>query len=94
MADATIRIKAVPGARRDQIVGMLGGEGGRLKVRVAAPPEGGRANDAVCALIAEALGIKPRQVQVVSGHASPEKVVRVTGADPERVRALLNAETR
>ena len=83
--EARIAIKAVPGARRDEIAGMLGD---RLKVRVSAPPEGGRANEAICALIASALGIKPRQVEIVSGHAVPEKVVRVVGADPERVRAL------
>jgi uncharacterized protein len=85
-SEARISIKAVPGARRDEIVGMLGD---RLKVRVSAPAEGGKANAAICALIAGALGLKARQVEVVSGHASPEKTVRVLGADPERVRALL-----
>lgn len=79
-------VKVVPGARRDQIAGPLGG---RLKIRVAAPPEGGRANDAVCALVAATLGLRPRQVRVVSGHASPEKVVRITGVDPALVRRLL-----
>ncbi len=81
-----LAIKAVPGARRDEIVGMLGD---RLKVRVAAPPEGGRANRAICALIGAAVGVRARQVEVVSGHASAEKVVRLIGADPDRVRALL-----
>ncbi|MFM9997162.1 MAG: DUF167 domain-containing protein [Phycisphaerales bacterium] len=84
-------IKAVPGARRDEIVGMLGD---RLKVRVSAPPEGGKANAAICALIAAALGVKPRQVEVVSGHASAEKTVRVTGADAETVRAVLGLGRR
>lgn len=84
-------IKAVPGARRDEIVGMLGD---RLKVRVSAPPEGGKANAAICALIAAALGVKPRQVEVVSGHGSAEKTVRVTGADAEKVRAVLGLGRR
>ncbi len=85
-AETRITIKAVPGARRDEIVGMLGD---RLKVRVIAPPEGGRANAAICALIADALGVKARQVEVVSGHASAEKTIRVAGAEPESVRKLL-----
>ncbi len=85
-SEARIPIKAVPGARRDEIAGMLGN---RLKVRVSAPPEGGKANAAICALIAAALGLRARQVEIVAGHASPEKTVRVLGADPERIRALL-----
>ncbi len=85
-SEVRIAVKAVPGARRDEIVGMLGD---RLKVRVSAPAEGGKANAAICALIAAALDLKPRQVEIASGHGSPEKTVRVLGADAERVRALL-----
>lgn len=87
-------MKVVPGARRDEIAGMLGA---RLKVRVSAPPEGGRANAAVCALVAAALGVRPRQVQIEKGHASAEKTLRVSGADPARVARLLgesNAKSR
>lgn len=69
-----IRVKAVPGASRDQIAGVLGD---RLKVKVAAPPEGGKANKAICALLAKELGVKPGQVEIVSGATNPEKVVRV-----------------
>ena len=81
-----IPIKAVPGARRDEVVGMLGE---RLKVRVSAPPEDGRANKAICTLIAAALGVKPRQVEVVAGSTSPEKTLRIEGADPHAVARLL-----
>jgi uncharacterized protein (TIGR00251 family) len=69
-----ICVKAVPGASRDQIAGVLGD---RLKVKVAAPPEGGKANKAICAIIAKELGVKPAQVEIVSGASSAEKVVRV-----------------
>lgn len=72
-----IRVKAVPGASRDQIAGLLGD---RLKVKVAAPPEGGKANKAICGLIAKELGVKPSQVEVVSGMTSAEKIVRVGAA--------------
>jgi uncharacterized protein (TIGR00251 family) len=81
-----IPVKAVPGAKRDQIVGRLGD---RLKVRVSAPPEGGKANEAICALIAAALGVRARDVRIVSGHARAEKVVEVDGADAPAVRRLM-----
>ncbi len=68
-----VRVKAVPGAKRDEIVGRLGD---RLKVRVAAPPEGGKANAAICALLANALGLRPRDVTIVAGLSSPEKTAR------------------
>ena len=80
------KVKAVPGAKRDEIVGMLGD---RLKVRVSAPPEGGRANEAICALIAAALGVRARDVAVVSGQTRAEKVVEVVGADPGVVARLM-----
>jgi uncharacterized protein (TIGR00251 family) len=69
-----IAVKAVPGASRDQIAGVMGD---RLKVRVAAPPEGGKANKAIESLLAAALGINKRDVEVVQGRASAEKTVRV-----------------
>jgi len=72
----TIRVKAVPGAKREQIAGVLGD---RLKIKVSAPPEGGKANAAICALIAKTLGVKAGAVSVVSGMTNPEKVVRVEG---------------
>ncbi|MGA1225058.1 MAG: DUF167 domain-containing protein [Phycisphaerales bacterium] len=72
-----LRIKAVPGARREEIAGPLGD---RLKVRVSQPPEGGRANDAIRALIAATLGVEPRAVELVSGPTSPQKTLRLIGA--------------
>lgn len=81
-----IRLKAVPGAKRDQIAGLLGD---RLKIRVSAPPEGGRANKAICTLLAAALGVKPRDVEIVSGQTNPEKLARVSGVAIEAVRAAL-----
>lgn len=79
-----LAVKAVPGARRGQVAGVLGT---RLKVRVAAPPEDGRANAAICELIAAELGRKPRDVRVVTGHSSPEKTVQVTGVRPDEILA-------
>ena len=85
-ASAELRIKAVPGASRDAIAGMLGD---RVKVRVSAPPEGGKANKAICALIAARLGVRPGQVEVIAGHSHPEKTLRIMGIDDEGLRARL-----
>jgi uncharacterized protein (TIGR00251 family) len=69
-----ISVKVVPGASRPGIAGVLGN---RLKVRVAEPPEGGKANRAVERLIADWLGV--RGARVVAGHGRPEKTVAVPG---------------
>jgi uncharacterized protein (TIGR00251 family) len=79
-----IRVKAVPGAKRDQIVGRLGD---RLKVRVAQPPEGGKANRAICELLATELHLKPRAASIASGESSAEKVVRIEGITAAAVEA-------
>jgi uncharacterized protein YggU (UPF0235/DUF167 family) len=61
-------------------------------VRVTAPPVDGRANAALCALIARRAGIAPSRVQVIRGHTGRDKVVRIDGADaPELRRALLTS---
>lgn len=70
-----LRLKVVPGASREAVAGVLGD---RLKVRVAAPPEAGKANAAVLALLARALGRK--DLRLVAGTASAEKTVLVPGA--------------
>jgi len=74
-------VKVVPGASRTEIVGPLGN---RLKVRVAAPAEGGKANQALIKVLSEWLGT--RDVEIVAGRSSAEKTVRVSGlsAIPER----------
>lgn len=68
--ELTIRVKAVPGSSRDRIAGPLGD---RLKVCVAAPPEGGRANEAIASVLARALGVAQRSVVLRSGATTPLK---------------------
>jgi uncharacterized protein (TIGR00251 family) len=71
-----LALKVVPGASRSAIAGPLGH---RLKVRVAAPPEKGRANRALLELLRDWLGVK--DVAIVAGLGGPEKTVRVAGVD-------------
>lgn len=87
-AATRILVKVVPGSRRDQIVGALGD---RLKIKVSAPPEDGRANAAVCELLAGALGVSARDVEVVAGDSRPEKTVRVAGLTAAQVQGKLGA---
>jgi uncharacterized protein len=76
MGDLAVRLQ--PRARRDEIVGERNGV---LVVRVTAPPLDGRANAALRRLIAKAVGVAPSRVEIVRGHGSRDKVVRVTDVD-------------
>jgi uncharacterized protein (TIGR00251 family) len=82
----TLSIHAQPGAGRSAVVGR---HGDALKVRVAAPPERGRANDALAGLLAEEFGVKANDVELVSGATSRSKRFRVRGVEPEEVPRVL-----
>jgi len=75
-------LKVVPGASRTAVLGVWGRS---LKVAVAAPPEGGKANGAVVELLAGILGVRRADVTVVSGHTRPVKRVAVRGLSAEAV---------
>ena len=83
-----LKVKAVPGASRSEIVGRLGAA---LKIRVAAPPEGGKANREILDLLAERLGLPAASVTLVSGAASSAKVVELRGITAEQAWARLLA---
>jgi len=81
-----LRLRVSPGAGRAEIVGR---HGEAWKVRVQAPPDRGRANEAVLRLLAERLRVPPSGLSVVSGHSSRDKVVELRGLGPaEAVRRL------
>jgi uncharacterized protein (TIGR00251 family) len=82
-----LRVRAVPGASRPGIAGLLGD---RLKIRVAEPPEEGRANAAIERLLADRLGIHPRDISIAAGHASRDKTVHVRGVDETALDRLLS----
>lgn len=81
-----IELKVVPGSRASKVVGPLGD---RLKIKVAAAPEDGKANRAVCELLAEALGVSARAVSIIAGATSPEKTARVEGVSAAQARERL-----
>ena len=84
MADLSVRLQ--PRARRDEVVGE---RGGAVVIRVTAPPVDGKANEALCRLIARAAGVPPSRVSVVRGHTSRDKLVRVEGVEIDALHAAL-----
>jgi uncharacterized protein len=76
----TLKVKVIPRSRKSEVAGELAD--GTLKVRIAAPPEKGRANEELCAFLAAHYGVPRGAVQVISGHTTPRKLVRIGGADP------------
>ena len=88
MAESTTRLslRVSPSATRTEIVGR---HGSGWKVLVSAPPERGRANDALVALLAGRLRVPRASVSVVSGKTGRDKVVELKGLDEaEAVRRL------
>jgi uncharacterized protein (TIGR00251 family) len=69
-----LRLRVHPKARKDAITGVFAGA---LKVSVTAPPEKGKANDAVVKLLSKALELPKRSIEIVSGETSQDKTVVV-----------------
>jgi uncharacterized protein (TIGR00251 family) len=80
-----LEILVVPRASRTQIAGV---HDGRLKIQLSAPPVDGAANAALCAFLAERLGVKKSAVAIASGETSKRKRVRVSGVGPDDVIGL------
>ena len=76
-------VRVIPNASRDVVVGWYAGA---LKVKVSAQPESGKANKAVCALLAKELKLQKRAVSVVRGASSQSKRVEILGLSAEGVR--------
>ena len=86
MPGCELAVRLQPRARANEIVGERDGV---LVVRVTAPPVDGRANDALCRLIASGPGVGVQRVSVVRGASAREKVVCVQGIELEELRAAL-----
>jgi uncharacterized protein (TIGR00251 family) len=86
---AIFRVRVLPRSRRDEVVGL---HGDALKIRLMAPPVEGKANRALQEFLAGRLGVSRSAVEILSGHASRQKRVRVAGVSAAAIRALLNAK--
>ena len=81
----TFGVHVVPRASKTAVAGE---HNGALKVRVAAPPVEGAANEELTRFLAKRLGVPARSVEIVAGHASTSKLLRVTGARAEDLTRL------
>jgi uncharacterized protein (TIGR00251 family) len=85
---ARIAVRLQPRASRDEIVGLRDGV---LVVRVTAPPVDGRANVALCKLVALRAGVAASRVTVVRGTRSRDKLLQVEGIEPDALAAALTS---
>jgi uncharacterized protein len=87
----TLDVRLTPRGGRDAIEGVERRADGRivLKARVRAAPFEGQANEALCRLLAQELGIAPRQVEIAAGEGARIKRLRIAG-DPRRLVDLLD----
>jgi uncharacterized protein (TIGR00251 family) len=81
-------VRAQPGARKTAV---LGEQSGALKVAVTAPPEGGRANQALTEALREALGLKRSQVELTGGARGRQKTFLIRGLTPAELQVKLGA---
>jgi uncharacterized protein (TIGR00251 family) len=82
-----LRLTVVPGARRTEVVGL---HGDRLKVRLAAPPEKGAANQELLSFLAGRLGLPRNALKLTLGAQSRAKVVEVQDLSPDLGARLLS----
>jgi uncharacterized protein len=90
MDSTRLRLRVSPGAARAAVVGR---HGEAWKIRVAAAPEGGRANEAVIRLLADTLSVPRDAVTLVSGHGGRDKIVELAGLGPAQIERRLTSAT-
>lgn len=83
-----VNVKVVPGSSRDRLAGVLGDA---LKVAVSAPPEAGRANAAVAAVLADVFGLRVPEVVLISSPSRPRKTFRLDSISIESARQRLES---
>lgn len=81
-----LAVRAQPGARKNAVVGE---HNGALKVAVTAPPEDGRANDAITDLLRKWLELKRGQIELASGPRSRDKQFLIRGTTAPELSALI-----
>ena len=85
-AAVVLTLHIQPGAKRTEIAGL---HGAALKIRLAAPPVDGKANEALIAFLAKTLAVPKSRIELVSGETARAKRVRIAGVDAASLRTLL-----
>jgi uncharacterized protein (TIGR00251 family) len=86
-ATATLSIRIQPRASKNEVI--LREDGG-IKIRLTAPPVDGAANEALVRFLADTFSVPKSQVEIVSGHTSRDKIVRINGVGAVDAERLLN----
>jgi uncharacterized protein (TIGR00251 family) len=81
-----LNVRVIPNASRDEVVGW---HAGALKIKTAVAPESGKANKAICALLAKHLGLPKRAVSVLRGQTSQMKCLQIEGLTEAELRKCL-----
>ncbi len=84
-------VKAVPRSSKTVVAGLLGG---MLKVKLAAAPEKGKANESLVEFLADTLGVKKNAITITSGLTSPVKTIQITGISTEYLLDKLNCHCK
>ena len=82
---AAITVKVTPRAKKSEVVGIM--DDGTIRVRIAAVPEAGAANEALVEFLAEILGLQAKQVDILGGLSSERKLISLVGITPSEVEA-------
>jgi len=82
-----IAVRVQPRATSSQVAGPYGDRA--VRIRIAAPPVDGAANDQLVSFVAELFQVSPRQVELVRGHGSRDKQLRVLGVSAPKARRVL-----
>jgi uncharacterized protein (TIGR00251 family) len=85
-----LNVKAVPGSSKTELAGV---KEGRLRIKVAAAPEDGKANDCLVAFLAKLLGCRKKEIVIKSGEKSRLKTIILPAECREKAASLLSAES-
>jgi len=80
-------IKVIPGSSKTAVCGLLGG---KIKIKVSAAAEKGKANKCLIEFLSKKLGVKKNAIRIISGQTSPVKQVQVQGLDTETLLKKMN----
>ena len=83
---ARLKLRIVPNARRNEVTGE---HGDAVKIKIAAPALEGKANEAVLEFIAEKLGLHRRDITLIAGEKSRDKLIEIAGLEAAEARARL-----
>jgi uncharacterized protein (TIGR00251 family) len=89
---AAITVKVTPRAKKTEVVGLM--EDGTIRIRVAAAPEEGRANQALIEFLSRTLGIPAGQIDIMGGLSSERKLISLIGITPAEVDTVMQGLMR